>query len=320
VETDLQTRQEKLAAAKEELKNLETSEVSSTLTEIHPVPQSDQPPLKAIERENATLVRDREKFLAILRRYESRGEKYREAIKHETAELEELGTIIRGRRLFDIFIDIVSGAKLDNLTRTHQQLTGIVREQNLSPQEVAKMKNDAEQLSRTLEESRQRLADTHRNSMNLEVSVANKTATVEDALEKYTRLLESLELYPTPPPPRHDVNLALELNPAAPAPQDLLQGADIRKVIKPTLGAIAEDKRVERAGLESDKIRVEDELDQVMQDCENLDEEVMTVEKKVMGLNDQAEELRDVNQLLAINPSFTQSIFDSSRSLNETDL
>lgn len=181
------------------------------------------------------------------------------------------------------------------------------------------MKSDAEQLSRTLEESRQRLADTHRNSMNLEVSVANKTATVEDALEKYTRSLVSLELYPTPPPPRHNVNLALELNPAASVLQDLLQGADIRKVIKPTLSAIAEDKRVERADLESEKIRVEDELDQVMQECENLDEEVMTVEKKVMGLNDQAEELRDVNQLVTIKSCFKLTFLGSSRSLNETD-
>ncbi|XP_006458435.1 hypothetical protein AGABI2DRAFT_216992 [Agaricus bisporus var. bisporus H97] len=262
VETDLQIQQEKLAAAKEELKKLKTSE----------------PPLKAIERENATLIRDREKFLAILKRYDSRKEKFREAIKHENAEMEELG------------------AKLENLTRSHQQLTSIVREQNLSPEEVAKMKSDDEQLSRTLEELRQRLADTHRNRMNLEVSAANKTATAEDALEKYTRLLESLELYPTPPPPRQNVNLALELNPAASVPQDLLQGADIRKVIKPTLGTIAEDKRVERADLESDKIRVEDELDQIMQDCENLEEEIMTMEKKVMGLNDQAEELRDVAQ------------------------
>lgn len=190
------------------------------------------------------------------------------------------------------------------MTRSHQQLTSIVREQNLSPEEVANMKSDDEQLSRTLEELRQRLADTHRNRMNLEVSAANKTATAEDALEKYTRLLESLELYPTPPPPRQNVNLALELNPAASVPQDLLQGADIRKVIKPTLGTIAEDKRVERADLESDKIRVEDELDQIMQDCENLEEEIMTMEKKVMGLNDQAEELRDVNQPLVINPLF----------------
>lgn len=180
------------------------------------------------------------------------------------------------------------------------------------------MNSDHELLSKNLEELRQRLADTHRNRMNLEVSVANKIATAEDALEKYVHLLESLELYPTLPPPRQNVNLALELNPAASAPQELLQGADVRRFIKPTLSAIAEDKRVERANLESERIRVEDELDQIIQECENLEEEIMELEKKVMGVNDQAEELRDVSLPHAFNSCFTHLTQICFRPLNET--
>lgn len=198
-----------------------------------------------------------------------------------------------------------SGTKLESLKGTLRHLTNIVREQNLTPEEVAKMNSDHEQLSKNLEELRQRIADTHRHVMNLEVSVSNKTSATEEVLEKYTSLLVSLELYPTLPPPRQNINLALELNPAASAPQDLLQGADIRKVIKPTLSATAEDKRVERADLESERIKVEDELDQVVQECENLEEEIMELEKKVVGVNDQAEELRDVSLLLAASLRFS---------------
>ncbi|KXN82503.1 putative kinetochore protein NDC80 [Leucoagaricus sp. SymC.cos] len=262
VENDLQDRREKHKSVKAELKKLKSSE----------------PPLVELERANATLVRDREKFLAILKRYESRKEKLKETITYEKTELVTLKN------------------KLEDLRGTLQHLTNVVREQNLTPEEVAKMNSDHEQLSKNLDELRQRIADTHRHVMNLEVSVSNKTGTTEDALEKYTNLLVSLELYPTLAPPREDVNLVLELNPAASVPQDLLQGADIRKLVKPTLSAIAEDKRVERADLESERIKVEDELDQVSQECENLEEENMEVEKKVMSVNDQAEDLRDAAQ------------------------
>lgn len=163
------------------------------------------------------------------------------------------------------------------------------------------MNSDHEQLSKNLDEFRQRIADTHSHLMQLEISVAKKTSTTEDTLLRYTDLLVSLELDPTLPPPRQNINLALELNSAASTPQDLLQGADIRKTVKPTLSAIAEGKRVERSNLENERIKFEDELDQVIQDCENFEQEIMELEKKVMNVNDQAEDLRDVSCPLAVN-------------------
>jgi kinetochore protein NDC80 len=190
-------------------------------------------------------------------------------------------------------------------------LNNVVREQNLSPQEVVKMNTDHEQLSKNLDELRQRIADTHRHLMGLEVSASNKTSTTEDALEKYTNSLVSLELYPTLPPPRQNISLALELNPAASTPQDLLQGADIRRTVKPTLSAIAEDQRAERANLESERIKFDNELDQVIQECENVEEEIMELEKKVMSLNDQADDLRDVRCPLVVKWCFLFQLADS---------
>lgn len=266
VENDLQEQREKLKAVKAELKKLKSSE----------------PPLVELERANATLVRDREKFLAILKRYESRREKFKEAIAYEKTEL------------------VTLTSKLETLKGTHQHLTNVVREQNLTPEEVSKMNSDHEQLSKNLDELRQRVADAHRHVMNLEVSVSNKTSSTEDALEKYTNMLVSLELYPTLPPPQQNINLALELNPAASAHQELLQGADLRKTVKPTLSAIAEAKRLERADAESEKIKVEDELDQVIQECENLEEEILELEKKVMSQSEQADDIRDAAQRDAV--------------------
>ena len=156
------------------------------------------------------------------------------------------------------------------------------------------MNTDHETLSRNLEDLRQKIVETQRTIMSLEVTVTNRAAAAEEALDGYTNLLSSLELFPPLPPPWQDMDLTLELNPAAAHPQQLLTGVDIRKVIKPTLNAIAEAKRSDRASLETDRIRLDNELDQLTLECENVDEEIAEIEKKVASLNDQADDLRDV--------------------------
>lgn len=181
------------------------------------------------------------------------------------------------------------------------------------------MNSDHEQLSKSLAELRQRLTDTHRHVMNLEVSVSKQTENTEEAIEKYSNLLVSLELHPTLPPPRQNLDLSLELNPAAAITQDLLSGPDIRKVIKPTLNAIAEDKRLERADLESERIKIENEFDQVIQESENLEQDIMEVEKKVHGINLQAEEIRIVSPLPLMTNRYLALTPICSRLLSMTD-
>jgi len=157
------------------------------------------------------------------------------------------------------------------------------------------MNDDHEMLSRNLKDLKQKISEAHRAVMALEVNVTHRAEATEEALDAYTHLLSSLELFPPLPPPLENVDLTLELNTAASNPQLLLSGADIRKVIKPTLSAVAESKRSERASLESESIKVENELDQLTLECENIDEETGEVEKKVAALNEQADDLRDVS-------------------------
>ena len=184
---------------------------------------------------------------------------------------------------------------LDQLQTEHDRLLDIVKTQNLSPEEVHKMNTDHETLTRTLQELKQKIADTVKIVMNLEVSVTNRVGAAEEALDLYTNLLSTLDLFPPLPEPWDSVELTLELNSAVSNPQQLLVGADIRKVIKPTLSAIAESKRSERSSVENERIKVDNELDQLTLECENVDEEVGEVEKKVAVLNDQADDLRDVS-------------------------
>lgn len=156
------------------------------------------------------------------------------------------------------------------------------------------MNTEHEQLTRSLEDLKNRISDSHKTIMSLEVAVANRAGAAEEALDMYTNYLAALGLFPPLPSPFQDIDLRLELNTAASQPQQLLIGADIRRVIKPTLSGVAESKRNERAGVESERIRVDNELDQLVLECENLEEEIHEVDKKVMALSEQADDLREV--------------------------
>jgi kinetochore protein NDC80 len=157
------------------------------------------------------------------------------------------------------------------------------------------MNTDHEMLQRNLADLKEKISEAHKTVMTLEVNVTNRAAAAEEALDAYNNLLSSLRLFPPLPPPWKDIDLTLDLNTGSSNLGALLGGADVRKVIRPTLSGYAESKRAERAKVESERIKIDNELDQLTLECENVDEEIAEVEKKVGGLNEQAEDLRDVS-------------------------
>ena len=175
-----------------------------------------------------------------------------------------------------------------------EKLNITIKDQNLTPDEVIKMNTDRETLNRSLEDLRQKIDETKKVVLALEVNVANRVTAVEEALDMYTGMLTTLGLYPTPPEPWQDVDLTLELNSASSNPQQLLAGSDIRKVIRPALSSVAEAKRLERAASENESVKVNNELDQLTTECKNLDYDIGEVEKQATRLNEQADDLRDV--------------------------
>ncbi|RDB24297.1 putative kinetochore protein NDC80 [Hypsizygus marmoreus] len=266
VQLDLETKLNQLNQLKAEFTKLKSSAA----------------PVSKLQNENGLLTADSEKFQKILHQYEGRKKKLIDTIAYEKAEL---GT---------------GGTHLDQLKQELDRLADIVKTQNLSPEEVIRMNTDHEMLSRNLEDLKQKIAETHKVVMTLEVAVTHRAEAAEEALDAYTNLLSSLQLFPPLSPPLEDIDLTLELNTAASNPQLLLSGADVRKVIKPTLSGVAESKRSGRATLESERIKVDNELDQLTLECENVDEEISDVEKKVMALNEQADDLRDAAQQEAL--------------------
>jgi len=156
------------------------------------------------------------------------------------------------------------------------------------------MTTDYDTLSRNLEDLKQKLADSQKNVLSLEVNLSNRVGAAEEIVDLYMGLLSTLNLLPPLAPPLPDVDLTLELNTATSNLQQLLTGADIRKIIKPTLSNIAESKRSERASVENERLRVDNDLDQLSVECENVDSEIAVVEKKVLAINEQAENLHSV--------------------------
>lgn len=193
----------------------------------------------------------------------------------------------------------------------------MVKVQNLTPEEVIRMNTDHETLSRNLEDLKYKISEAHKTVMSLEVVTTNRAAAAEEALDLYGNLLYGLGLSPPLPPPFENIDLRLELNTATANPQQLLLGSDIRKIIKPTLNSVAEMKRSERADIESERIKVDNELDQLSLECENADEEVREIEKKVTNLNEQADDLRDVCLIFSLMRHMSQS-YTIDRLLNKS--
>ncbi|KAF7291020.1 PPM-type phosphatase domain-containing protein [Mycena chlorophos] len=247
--------------------------------------KSAPPPIVGLQAEIQTLNADGNKFQKILTQYNARKNKLLDQITSEKAELSN------------------RGKQLEQLQAEQERLDSIVKMQNLSPEEVSKMNSDHETLSQNLRDLKARIDESHRNVMTLEVNVANRGAAAEESIDVYTGLLTTLDLYPSPPPPLPDTNLTLELNTAAAVPSQLLVVGDIRGAIRPCLSAVAESKRAERAHVESERIKYDFDFDKLNTECEELEEEIAQIEKKVVGLNDQADDLREVAQQEATGAS-----------------
>ena len=190
--------------------------------------------------------------------------------------------------------DCRSASNLEQLEAEQERLSEIVKEQNISPDEVVRMNTEHEQLAQSIDEMQAKIAETQKDVHSLEVAVANHGAVTEEAVDTYTTLLSGLGLFPPLPPPFQDIDIRMVLNTAASQPENLLKGQDIRHVIRPTLNDILEAKRDERIAVNNKRIEMDHVFDELISECEKLEDEINETEKTVMVLDEQAEDLREV--------------------------
>ena len=187
-----------------------------------------------------------------------------------------------------------SASNLEQLEAEQERLAEVVKEQNISPDEVVRMNTEHEQLAQSIDELKAKIAEVQKDVHSLEVAVANHGAIAEEAVDTYTTLLSGLGLFPPLPQPFQDIDIRMVLNTAASQPEHLLKGQDIRHVIRPTLNDILEAKRDERIAVNNKRIEMDRVFDGLISECEKLEDEINETEKTVMVLDEQAEDLREV--------------------------
>ena len=196
------------------------------------------------------------------------------------------------------FTHVMSVTDLEQLKTEKERLSGVVKAQNLTPEEVMRMNTEHETLARSIEDLKVKVTETNKLVMSLEVSLTNRVAATEEVIDQYNTLLSSPGLVPP-----NGEDLTIELNMASPDLQQVVKGPDMRKVARPTLSKWAEMYRIEVDAAKREKIAVDDQHDHVVNDCDDLIQEIETDAAKVHALTEQAEEIREVIGLAPCGPA-----------------
>lgn len=243
------------------------------------------------QKQNELMKRDLDRFAQNLSRHDARKQSGLRSLATEKAEIEQLCEF----HLPDISrstLYTISVANLEQLNAEKARLSDVVKTQNLTPEEVARMNTEHETLSRSVEDLKVKVAEANKQVMSLEVSLTNHVATAEEVIDQYNTLLSSPGLIPP-----NEEDLTIELNMASSDLQQLVRGPDTRKVIRPTLSKWADTYRMEIDAAKREKIVVDDNHDHLVNECDDLIQEIETEASKVHALTEQAEEMREVMNL-----------------------
>ncbi|KDQ12301.1 hypothetical protein BOTBODRAFT_113186 [Botryobasidium botryosum FD-172 SS1] len=208
--------------------------------------------------------------------------------EHQTAKLEDVKK--SNVLLSDQIANLES--QIEKFKAERARLIGVVEKQELTPEEVSRMSSERDQLRRTLEDLRTRVAESKRATWDREVASTKRGDTVEQAVNEYMALAYKTGMYPHPPEPFSDVDFSLELHLAASNPHEMLT-ADVKGTIRPALLKVAEGIRIERANVNDEKIRIEHDLDRLTNECDNTREELQSRDVQLDVLLRQAEDIKD---------------------------
>jgi kinetochore protein NDC80 len=193
--------------------------------------------------------------------------------------------------LLDTRLTPESEEELAGLRAKLASLHEVVKEQNLSADEVIRMNTEHEALSRNARELGGKAQDGRNAVSALEVAVANRASKADEAVETYNDKLLALQLAATGP---GGAALTLELNTASSVPEEILVGPDVRKDIKPALNRAAEQRRLQKAQIESEKLKVDHIVHILTTDCDNEQEAVDLVVRETTQLTDQEAAIKEV--------------------------
>ncbi|KAG8900326.1 kinetochore-associated Ndc80 complex subunit ndc80 [Tulasnella sp. 403] len=170
-----------------------------------------------------------------------------------------------------IYKEHTANAELEigELNVAHEKILSRIASQGLTAEEVQQMGVERDKLERARKDLMPKVAESVRVNGELEIAVAKRADSIDQVVGRYTTLIYNTGLTPNPPEPFQDINFKLELNTAVSDPSEMLQG-DMRNVIHPALQEIGEAKRKERAAVENERAKAEDELEVLTHECETM--------------------------------------------------
>ena len=160
------------------------------------------------------------------------------------------------------------------------------------------MNSDKETLTRSFEEIRTKVTTAQKYAYDREMAVSKRGDSLETYIGEYMTLAYKLGLHP---PPRQIVldrdgrevevageDFSMDLNLAGTTPYEIL-GGDVNGRIRPGLMRFSEGKRAHKRGIDDEIIRVEYQLDRLLQIVEGLKEDADILDAKVKGTAHDAE-------------------------------
>ncbi|WVO16742.1 hypothetical protein L204_104426 [Cryptococcus depauperatus] len=274
-ERELDQAYERMASSvTDEIQKLET-EIQKRLVEVQRL-NAQEPPLKRLEDEYVQLMSDNNKFFAFLNLHRQKEEKIRQRI----AKVKE-----------------VVGHQEQEL-KTHQanlvQIEKNVAEQNLSPDEVTRMTHEKDNLTRSLDDLRGKIAEASQFAYDQEMMVTKSMDRLETFLADYNALAHQIGLVDSStgvPLSFNDINYIIDVDLGA---EDVDRvkaiGTEMRSTLWQALQTCRETFRQEALGFSNSLITLDDEFDKLSQTVERQKEEAGSVEARIKNVNQQAED------------------------------
>ncbi|OCF37610.1 hypothetical protein I316_00737 [Kwoniella heveanensis BCC8398] len=281
-----------MSDTRKETENLE-SRLQRTEVELNQL-LVQEPPLRKIEDEYVQLMSDKTKFIAFIDLHRQKADRSRQAILNIRA-----GIVTQEQELE------TQRAELARLERA-------VNAQNLSPDEINRMSNERDTLTRYLDELRAKIIEVSQTAYDQEMTVTKSMDRFETLQSEYLALGHQIGLpsarINAPPGDADTVDYDLDLDLGVEDVGSLqMTGTRMRSSIWQGLQSQRELARQYVSALSNEIISLEDEYDRVEQQSERQREEVGNMEVKLRMAHDKADtaqsnlgaENTDTNKIIA---------------------
>lgn len=191
----------------------------------------------------------------------------------------------------------LTAAEIQTLEQDKLELERQVAEQNLTPDEVARMNSERSTLSESIRELTHELHKKTRELGEQEIAVARRMDDIDSLVNKYTHGKAVIGLNASSVQQQYEIDFNVDVNMAS---SDLtavnIVGQRIKESIRPGLQTFGETLRTEWRGQSNQKIEWDDKLDRLNSELEQRRHHVQTLELKLASLESAAEAEKQVSR------------------------